>query len=97
MSDKKIEVKVVADGYIDIASSDNPLLCAQIIGLIAADQKENPKTAEQILIDEAKERAEKAESAKSSAEYYKRQSDEKVTKLQQELDELKAKVGEVVA
>lgn len=93
MSNKKIEVKVVADGYIDICTSDNPLLCSQIIGLIAADQKQNPKSAEEILMDQLQEQAEKAESAKNNAEYYRRKSDEKVEKLQKEIEAMKEKAA----
>lgn len=87
-SDDKLKVKVTAS-YYDIAETENQLLCAQIIGLIAADQKVNPKTPEQLLIEQAEEKTRVAESELHTVKYTNKE-------LRRELDELKAKVASLM-
>lgn len=81
-----LTVKVVAQGYIDLAETKDPVLCTRILSLILTEAK--PETAEQRLVRELEEKAEKASDRAILAE-------DRTRKLEKELADLKKSLAAV--
>jgi geranylgeranyl pyrophosphate synthase len=77
----KLEAKVIYNGYEDVISSKHPRVVARILSILADSKSSEDPNVERIA--ELEEKLEKAESAQSSAEYYRKQAVNKLKEIEE--------------
>jgi hypothetical protein len=81
----KLEAKVIYNGYEDVISSKHPRVVARILSILADSKSSEDPNVERIA--ELEEKLEKAEQAETSANYWKKQAEEKLETLKNEIKE----------
>jgi len=90
MSEKKLEVRVIADEWLEIVSTDNRAIVSQVLAMIVADECSNPKSPEQLLVEQLNKRLDDVQASLQSEKL-------KSEQLQRDLDAFKAKVAGLTA
>ena len=92
----RLSVTVKFGDYTEIVTSDDPAICASVISMITEHQKEQPKTAEEIIRQDFEEKLEEQTSARNSAEYAVRNLTKKLEDSKLELEEQRKRVLDMV-
>lgn len=88
MLNKDLSVKVTV-GYMDVAESKDPKVCAEVLAILAKAGAENPETPEQRLVRELEDRA-----AVADGRTYDQKT--RADRLEKQVAELTAKLADLV-